>query len=345
MATITDILNLIKSLPPDEQIQLRATLLDDLPKVSKMEQIISESRFSGGLVCPLCGCIGHVSRNGHRKDGKQRYLCNDCGKSFISNTRSITSGTRKDINTWAVYMKCMANGMSVRKTADECNIHKNTAFTWRHKILDALQNVAASTKLDGIVEADETFFAISYKGNHKKSFFKMPRNPHKRGSSVHTRGLSQEQVCVPCAIDREGRSLSKIATCGRIRTRDLHHVYDGRITPDATLCTDKMNSYIRFANSNQLKLVQLKTGNAKKGIYNIQHINAYHSKLKKFIYSFSGVSTKYLNNYLLWNSWLNAKGGTLHEKTDSLLKTALPAITAGSCRGLSSRPAIPLPSQ
>jgi hypothetical protein len=34
--------------------------------------------------------------------------------------------------------------------------------------------------LEGIVEADETFFAISYKGNHKKSkTFKMPRDSRK----------------------------------------------------------------------------------------------------------------------------------------------------------------------
>ena len=46
---------------------------------------------------------------------------------------------------------------------------RNTAFLWRHKILDALQNMADDVTLDGIIEADETFFAISYKGNHSKS--------------------------------------------------------------------------------------------------------------------------------------------------------------------------------
>jgi hypothetical protein len=40
-----------------------------------------------------------------------------------------------------------------------------------------------------------------------------------------------------------------------------------------------MNSYVRFANVNGIDLVQLKTGKTKKGIYNIQHINSYHSQL------------------------------------------------------------------
>ena len=51
-----------------------------------------------------------------------------------------------------------------------------------------------------------------------------------------------------------------------------------------------MNSYVRFAKSNGIELVQLKTGKSKKGIYHIQHINAYHSKLKAFIRIFKGVS-------------------------------------------------------
>ena len=70
------------------------------------------------------------------------------------------------------------------------------------------------------------------------------------------------------------------------------HLYDGRIKTNSTLVTDKMNSYVRFPNANGIDLVQLKTGKAKKGIYNIQHINSYHSQLKRFMRGFNGVSTK-----------------------------------------------------
>lgn len=37
-------------------------------------------------------------------------------------------------------------------------MNKDTAFVWRHKILDALQNMVDSVKLSGIIEGDETFF-------------------------------------------------------------------------------------------------------------------------------------------------------------------------------------------
>ena len=63
---------------------------------------------------------------------------------------------------------------------------------------------------------------------------------------------------------------------------------------------------MRFTNANGIDLVQLKNWQkAKKGIYNIQHINGYHSQLKRFMRGFNGVSAKYLNNYLVWNNLVN----------------------------------------
>lgn len=154
--------------------------------------------------------------------------------------------------------------------------------------------------------------------------------------------ISSEQVCVPCAIDRDGHSISKVATLGSVKTRDLHHVYDGKIKDTATLCTDKMNSYVRFANSNKINLIQLKSGKSKKGIYNIQRINSYHSKLKKFMRVFNGVSTKYLNNYLIWNNWVNVKSGSIRDRVTILLRTSISAHAYIKCKTLSKRPIVPL---
>ena len=169
MPTIKDALDIIGKLTVAEQESLKTMLLSTaFVKSLNIEDFVAKERFANGRVCPLCGCI-HVVRNGHRKDGTQRYVCKDCGKSFVIATNSIVSGTRKDLSVWEQYIDCMMNGLSIRKTAVACGIHRNTAFLWRHKILDALQNMADDVTLNGIIEADETFFAISYKGNHSKS--------------------------------------------------------------------------------------------------------------------------------------------------------------------------------
>lgn len=343
MSAIKDILDKIDKLSPADQERLKTIFFSKtFTKSISIEEFVTKERFANGRVCPVCGAT-HVVRNGQRKDGTQKYICKDCGKSFVITTNSIMSGTRKDLNVWIKYVDCMLNGFSVRKAAEECGIHRNTAFAWRHKILDALQNMANDVILDGIVEADETFFTISYKGNHKKSKkFTMPREPHKRGNSTHVRGLSSEKVCVPCALNRSGMSIAKVSNTGRVSTKDLHEIYDGRIDPSATLVTDKMNSYVRFSNANGIELVQLKTGKAKKGIYNIQHINSYHSQLKRFMKSFNGVSTKYLNNYLIWHNFVNYAKESDVEKRAILLSYVLTTLKTDRNGSLSDRPALPL---
>ena len=221
---------------------------------TSLGDFVTTERFTSGRVCPICGCI-HVVRNGHRKDGTQKYMCRDCKKSFVVTTGSIVSGTKKDLSVWEKYIFCMMNSFSVRKTAEICGIHRNTAFYYRHKILDALQNMANSVQLNGIVEVDETFFSVSYKGSRN-----LPREAHKRGGEVHLRGLSREKVCVPCAVNRSGLSIAKISNLGRVSTQAIHNVYDGRINKDSTIVTDKARAYIGFAETNELNLIQLKNG-------------------------------------------------------------------------------------
>lgn len=64
------------------------------------------------------------------------------------------------------------------------------------KILDALRLYIGTGHVSGLVEADETFFRLSYKGNHSKSKgFTMPRKPYLRGPKVKNlkmKNLNQE---------------------------------------------------------------------------------------------------------------------------------------------------------
>lgn len=39
-------------------------------------------------------------------------------------------------------INCMMKGLSIRKTALASGIQRNTAFLWKQKIVDALQNTA-----------------------------------------------------------------------------------------------------------------------------------------------------------------------------------------------------------
>ncbi len=255
--------------------------------------------------CLHCGG-NHVVKNGMRKDGTQRFLCRDCKRSFIPSSHSVTSRTRKHLSVWSDYLKCMLDKKTLSESADECHISLGTAFTWRHKILNALTRLTDKVYLDGTVEADETFFNLSYKGNHTKSHdFTMPRASHKRGNDVHTKGLSSDKVCVPCAVSDSGLAYAKPVKLGKISSDCVLKTFGNIISNDAILCTDNERAYLELAKKSDIKLIQTDTDNRlreKDGdIYGVQLINAYHARLKKFIRRFNGVSTKHLGNYIVCN--------------------------------------------
>ena len=308
MSELKDVITSYNDLSFSDRIVFYTTISNDIPATDNMQSFLIETRFNGKESCVYCDGI-HVVKNGKRKDGIQRYLCRDCHRSFIPGSVSVTSRTRKPLPVWAAYLKCMIDQKTLKKSAEECQISVSTAFTWRHKILEALGKLTDKTYLTGVVEADETFFNVSFKGNHKKNRdFSMPRKAHKRGNDIHTKGLSEEKVCVLCAVSDAGISYAQPGKLGKISTECVRSVLGKRIAPYTILCTDKERAYLELAGQNNLKLFQMATDCriTQKGgkIYGIQRINAYHSRLKLFMRGFHGVSTKHLGNYIIWNDLL-----------------------------------------
>lgn len=295
--------------------------------------------------CIYCGS-SHIVKNGHRADGTQRFLCRDCHKSFIPSSNSVVSGTRKRIEIWARYISCMMDKKTLKETASECNISKNTAFTWRHKVLGALKDLSDRTFLTGIVEADETFFNVSYKGNHSKNkSFVMPRDAHKRGNDIHVNGLSSDKVCVPCAVNESGIAYGIPVKTGKISSHGVSKAFEKIISEKIILCTDNEKAYIDFSKKKNIHLIQMPTDcrmtKTDNGYYGIQRINAYHRKLKEFIKRFNGVSTKYLENYLIWNNIMNCSKKNRAEIIMQVIGHVLSCYKTILGRELPKRPSLP----
>ena len=337
------ILTTYRELSFSDRAAFYSTVSNDICVTNEhLQSFLIETRISGDQGCIYCGST-HVVKNGTRKDGTQRFLCRDCRKSFLPTSKSVTSRTRKRLSVWAAYLKCMLEKKTLRETSEACQISMATAFLWRHKILDGLHEMAGNVYLDGVVEADETFFNVSYKGNHKH--FTLPRKPHKRGNSVRTKGLSSEKVCVPCAVSDAGLSYAKPAKLGKVSSDSISETFKGVISPRATLCTDNEKAYLSFALINKNRLIQMDTDcrmTEQAGEkYGIQRINAYHSRLKSFIQRFRGVSTKYLENYLVWNDLLANSKRSREEILSLLLAQILTAPVTIRNQDVNKRPPIP----
>ena len=345
-ANLRDVITAYRNLSFSDRAAFYSTVSNDISlNDDNLQSFLIETRITKDHGCIYCGS-NHVVRNGTRKDGTQRFLCRDCKKSFLPTSGSVTSGTRKRLSVWASYLKCMLEKKTLRETSDECRISMATAFLWRHKILDALHAMTDKVYLDGIVEADETFFNVSYKGNHRH--FILPRKAHQRGSSVHTAGLSSEKVCVPCAVNDSGLSFAKPAKLGKVSSECIATTFAGIISPQATLCTDNERAYRSFAGNSGIQLIQMDTDcritNQAGAEYGIQRINAYHSRLKGFMQRFRGVSTKYLGNYLVWNDLLVNNRRKKEELLSLLLAQIMTTRKRVRNRDVPDRPPVPGPA-
>lgn len=188
--------------------------------ISDVTDEVRESRFSKGKCCPHCEGNA-ICKNG-KYNGKQRYLCKMCRKTFTDFTYSPSYNRKKSLDKWMQYAKCMVVGYSIAR----------------------------------------------------------------------------------CAIDRAGNIIAEPIGKGRVKGEAIENLFSNRIAEDSIVCVDSCRSFIKFAQNSNINLQQIKRGKRKEGIYHIQHVNSFHSRLKTWMLRFKGVATKYLSSYLSWFRWL-----------------------------------------
>ncbi len=259
-------------------------MLGELLPISDHLKDIRETRFADGFSCPHCGGQ-KVKRNG-TYNGRQRYLCHSCKKTFNDWTGTPIAGTHYP-DRWMEYIQLMLEGKTLKQCAKTLEISIPTAFYWRHKVLNALLRLGDGNLLSGIVETDETYFLESFKGKRNLTI----RKPRKRGGKASKRGISHEQVAVMVAISRDGGIVCRTSGQGGTTAPKIQATVGQALDSNAILVTDAAAAFKRYAEQQSMEHVAINPnkGIRKLGIYHIQRANGYHSRLKKWIRRFNGV--------------------------------------------------------
>ena len=159
-------------------------------------------------------------------------------------------------------------------------------------------------RLQGIVEADETYFPDSCKGQRH-----LDRPARKRGHPIYARGTGKGQIPVSVVRDRSGATADF-----KLRAADTTEIVPplrALLAQDAVLCTDGASVYRAVAKKLGVthRAINLSAGiRGIAGVYHVQNVNAYDSRLKGWMERFHGVATKYLENYLRWRRELERWG-------------------------------------
>ena len=304
MKPTEEIKAIFSELSSSTQSELLNTLLQEHELRGKILQDASEEVTSKrkNKPCPHCTSV-KVHKRG-KKRGVQMYQCNEC-KKWYSETTGTPLYDIKLKSKWQSYLRCMEQGMPIKKIAKELNISIQTSFDWRHKILSSLDQFVPKT-LSEEVECDELELPLNNKGSKT-----LDREPRKRGSDFkrNTEDKDITVVQVVTAVERNGNKYLKAVESKRLSKEEIEKVFEGKLSENATLITDKHPSFRAFARDNpsikhKALLAKEHVDKIDKSIH-LQKVNNVHSQLRKFLRPFNGVSSKYLQNYLNWYAYVD----------------------------------------
>ncbi len=281
--------------------------------VNDFEDLTRQMYIDESIKCPKCNSEDYSCNGNYNTSSEKvkRYKCKNCENVFTLKQNSIISNSNLKFFDWMKLINCLYNGYSIEKTAKICGVSPRCVHDNRLKLFYALKLLDDEVKLDGNVVIDETYFPVSYKGNHSKNAdFVLPRVQHKRGNENHNTGLGNDVVCVACALDETGNSVARVAGLGAPNYYELMDVFDKCIDKESVTCiySDKAKASKCFAESKGIPIKQgvmnfkgnnpSYTREGREIDRNLQRIGSYHSRLKKFMRKFVGVSSKLLPGYL-----------------------------------------------
>lgn len=275
----------------------RRDVIRQLEAVQAAEQAdaVVEERLQTLRMCPHCHSM-HVVRNGFA-DGLQRYRCRDCGRSFNALTGTPLARLRYR-ERWLGQTQALIDGLSISKAAQQLAVARSTAFRWRHRFLALPQHVKSS-RVQGIVEADETCILKSCKGQ-PTGRRQLVRAPRARGGRATKRGMSDEHDVVLVVRDRSGACTDQLVQA--LDTAHLAAVLQPVLADDAVLCTDGSGALAAAASHIGVEhhAINVSAGLHAIGPWHINNVNGHHSRLKTWLRRFNGVASSYLRHYLGW---------------------------------------------
>lgn len=288
---------LMSSLPKltDHQRQQLAAALNRLSDRNQAREVI-EAHAREHRQCPHCHSTA-VVKNGSA-NGLQRFKCRQCARSFNALTGTPLARLHWR-DKWIAHAAALSESLSLNQVARRLGVAQSTAFRWRHRFLACPKSMQAHL-LQGIAEADESYFLISCKGQRG-----LLRKARRRGGKALAGGKSWQCTSVLMARDRAGATANVILASNK--AANVQAALAPMLPCDTVLCTDgsvTLGSAAR-ALGVQHHAVNLSRGIRVNGPWHVQNVNAYVSRLRLWMRRFKGVATKYLDDYLGWYRMLD----------------------------------------
>jgi transposase-like protein len=193
---------------------------------------------AGEQTCPNCGSVAaHYFLKSRRV-----WKCKDCRKTFSIKVGTIFEDSPIGLSKWLPAMWMLANcknGISSYELARALGVTQKTGWFMLHRLRLAMQT-GSFDKMDGIVEADETYVGGRAKFMHKS----------KRARIIqHKTGMSGKAI-VMGLLERhgpDGHSRVRVKVVKTSKKSDVQGTVRENVAPGAALFTDAHGSYTKLS--------------------------------------------------------------------------------------------------
>lgn len=194
-------------------------------------KFIEAKRWPNGPVCPHCECkevYTLTAKPGSKSPVRPGvYKCKKCRKQFTVRIGTIYEESKIPLSKWLMAIHLMTSskkGVSSRQIERELGITMKSAWFLTHRIREAMRELPGGEKLQGTVEADETYVGGK------------PRVP---GQSKRGRGTNKQPVMV--LVERDGNA--RCLPIPRIDGKTLKGEIAVNVATEAIIITDENPAY------------------------------------------------------------------------------------------------------
>lgn len=239
-----------------------------------LKKNLYKSRQSKIECCPICGCKSFIKYGFYK--GIQRYKCkNDlCKKTFSLTTNSIWCYSKKPAEKWIEFLELMMEKRTLENCSRVLEISINTAFYWRHKVMNALMLDNIPNKISGNIHMTKDGVKENFKGNR------------------HINKLERDKICIVASRGEEDYILV-LPICKKFWSRSaFNEKYYNRIDRRSYL-NPYLDRYIRI-------IAKKHNMGIEKNLEDDQLIKNFALEKKEWYRGFRGIATKYLTKYFCW---------------------------------------------